>query len=351
MLRNLAKALFRPLWAPTAPRPVQTSAPSYQEMVRNELERFAAVTDVHALPAIYMYWAGKHLDPMFRECGFADVDEFYTKHLFEAARRTGIPTRFISIGAGNCDTEVRIARKLRDMDLGAFTFECVELNPAMLERGRLDASASGLEGNFTFTEADFNEWTPAGQYTAVMANHSLHHVVNLEGLFDSIKGALHPAGYFLTNDMIGRNGHQRWPEALKHVDEIWKEIPDAYRYNQLMQRHEPTFINWDCSGEGFEGVRAQDILPLLLERFDFPVFLGFANVINPFIDRCFGHNFDATSPVDQALIDRIHAIDESGFASGELKPTQMLAVMSPVPSVTHVHARGLSPEMSVRRPD
>ncbi len=66
---------------------------------------------------------------------------------------------------------------------------------------------------------------------------------------------------FVTNDMIGRNGHQRWPEALEIVNQYWHELPEAYRYNKLLSRYEPEYMNWDCSTEGFEGIRAQDILP------------------------------------------------------------------------------------------
>jgi len=34
---------------------------------------------------------------------------------------------------------------------------------------------------------------------------------------------------------------------------------------------------WDCSKQGFEGIRAQDILPLLVKKFSFRSFLGFGN--------------------------------------------------------------------------
>jgi len=97
----------------------------------------------------------------------------------------------------------------------------------------------------------------------------------------------------LIHDMIGRNCHQRWPEALKEVHRFWKELPTEYRYNRQLNRHEELYDNWDCSIEGFEGICAQDILPLLLERFDFHLFIGFANVVYLFIDRGFGHNFNA----------------------------------------------------------
>lgn len=337
-------------FSPASGKAPPTSANDYQDKIQQELKNFAEVTNVHALPEIYSYWANEFLLPMFKECGFQGVDEFYAKHLVAAARRVGGPARFISIGSGNCDTEVRVAKLMRDMGLEDFHLECLELNPAMLERGQQDAIASGVDGHLRFVQADFNAWKPAGQYTGVMANHSLHHVTALESLFDAIKASLRPQGYFVTSDMIGRNGHMRWPEALAHVERFWEEIPDACRYNQLLKRHEREFVNWDCSGEGFEGIRAQDILPLLMERFDFPLFLGFSNVVTPFIDRCFGHNFDATSAEHRALIDKIHQVDEEGFRSGELKPTQMLAVMSPERSSSRICARGLTPEMSVRQP-
>ena len=52
------------------------------------------------------------------------------------------------------------------------------------------ADAEGMADHMIFTEADFNKWEPKTNYAGVMANHSLHHVVNLEGLFDNIKKAL-----------------------------------------------------------------------------------------------------------------------------------------------------------------
>ena len=148
-----------------------------------------------------------------------------------------------------------------------------------------------------------------------------------------------------------RNGHLRWPEALKIVEEFWRELPDNYRYNHSLSRHEPQFINWDCSAEGFEGIRAQDILPLLVGNFKFELFLPFANVVYAFIDRPFGPNFNHNGEWDKNFIDRVHARDEEGMLSGELKPTQMLAVLRTVDIVTRLVHPKLTPEFCVRRTD
>ena len=80
----------------------------------------------------------------------------------------------------------------------------------------------------------------------------------------------------------------RWPEALGIVEAISANAPDRYKYNHQLKRYEERLDNWDCSEEGFEGVRAQDILPLLVKRFAFRKFLAFGNLTDLFIDRSFG---------------------------------------------------------------
>lgn len=263
-----------------------------------------------------------------------------------------VRSRFISIGAGNCDTEIRIATALRGLGHHPFVIECLELNPAMLARGRELAASAGLSAHVIPVQADFNRWSPDGNYHAVMANQSLHHVMNLEGLFDAVAKAIeHTNGTLITSDMIGRNGHQRWPEALAIVEEFWRDLEPRYRYNDQLRRQEDTFVNWDCTTVGFEGIRAQDILPLLAERFHFDLFVAFANVISPFIDRSFGPNFDVNSEVDRAFIDRVHARDEQEMSTGRLKPTQMFAVLSLDHNRPAEYVGHLTPTFCTRLPD
>jgi hypothetical protein len=96
--------------------------------------------------------------------------------------------------------------------------------------------------------------------------------------------------------------------------------------------YEQYYESWDCSTQGFEGVRSQDILPLLLERFHFHLFIPYGNVIDPFIDRAFGAHFDPAAEWDRAFIDQVHRRDEDELASGRLKPTHALAIVSNQPS-------------------
>jgi SAM-dependent methyltransferase len=307
--------------------------------------------DVHSLPEVFHYWSNRYVRPKLEAFGFSTPEGMFRKYLGELfERHPDGPKRMVSFGSGNCNMEIELASHLRARGNADFIIDCVDLNPAMLERGRASAAGHELSAHLSFVQADFNAWSPEHEYDAVIANQALHHVLKLEDLFAHIRSSLKPHGLLIVSELVGRNGHQRFPEALAIVHEFWRRLPPSYRFNRQLQRYEELYINYDCSIDGFEGIRAQDILPLLLKNFHFQVFIGFANVIEPFVDRGFGYNFDAQSPWDRNFIDAVHRRDEQEFAAGHLKPTHILAVLSNDTSVPTLCHPPLTPEFSVRNP-
>ena len=326
-------------------------AREYQERMNSEIGVYKDQENIHELPGIFHYWSNKYLRPMLEEYGVSGPDDFFAKYLLESSIRQGGDTAsFVSIGAGNCDTEIRVAGLLKEKGLEKFEIECLEINPHSLERGRQQAEQDGVSDHIVFVEGDFNDWKAKKKYTAVMANQSLHHVVNLEGLFSEVSVALDGGGLFVVSDLIGRNGHQRWPEALEEVHRFWRQLPETHTYNHQLKRYEKLYVNWDCSTEGFEGIRAQDILPLLLSRFQFELFIGFSNIIDIFIDRGFGHNFSVEREWDREFIDKVHAFDEEAICAGRITPTHMMAVLSNEGAEHPEYSRGIRPGSSVRPP-
>ncbi len=325
---------------------------AYVGRLAQERRRFDTVAEFDDLPPIYHYWSNTFVRAMLEDVGCSDPRGFLARYLHESARRCAVEHPvFLSIGSGDGNNELEIARRLKSAGLDAFTIECLELNPKLIQRAAGEARLAGLESHIVFERQDFNTWRPSRAYHGVVANQSLHHVTNLEGLFDAIRGSLAPGALFVANDVVGRNGHQRWPEARHLVERFWRKLPASYHYHHQFQRQEELFEDWDCSSEGFEGIRAQDVLPALLERFHFHVFIGFGNVIDPFVDRGFGPNFDIASRWDRAFIDRVHACDERGILDRCLTPTHMMAVMANEPSDSPHYARGITPQDAVRRPD
>jgi hypothetical protein len=182
-----------------------------------------------------------------------------------------------------------------------------------------------------------------------MANGSLHQVVRLERLLDEVQKSLADGAWFVASTRIGRNGHQRWPEALAEVHRFWRELPASHRWNHHLRRSEQTFTDWDSSRIGDDGVRAQDVLPELLRRFSLPLFAGYGNVIDPFVGTAFGPNFAPTSSWDSRFVEAVHERDEELLANGTLTPTHMFAVMAREAEPVRCHARGLAPEQCVRQ--
>ena len=303
--------------------------PEYESRIRSQIAQYANPERLLKLGPIYHYWINKHIRPRVSEVfGVSDALLFYAQYTAEALRQPGARRRIVSLAAGDCLLEITLIKKLLDMGETDFVVEAVELSPLRFERARASASAEGVAQYLLLTEADLNTWVPVGKYSAVIAKDALHHVVALEHLFDAIQGVLEEDGVFLTTDMIGRNGHMRWPEALEIIQGIWKFIPDHYKTNHQLKRVEKEYDNWDCSKTGFEGIRAQDILPLLVEKFTFRAFLGFGNLPDIFIERGFGHNLNVSDPHDTGFIDFLEQLNSLLIDLDYLKPTMIYGVMT-----------------------
>ncbi|WP_019498101.1 class I SAM-dependent methyltransferase [Pseudanabaena sp. PCC 6802] len=325
---------------------------SYSEKIQQEIEYYKEVANVHDLPPIFHYWSHNYLLPRLNSLGFSNLQNFYISYIEQVAVQDPTSTcTILSLGAGNCDTEIALALALLKKNITNFTFTCIDINHHMLERAKQLILEYHLLSQFDFIETDINSWEVNEKYQIIIANQSLHHFVNLEILFDKIYVALDDLGFFLSHDMIGRNGHMYWPEALEILLPLWSVLEDRHKWNHLLNRFEFIYENWDCSVEGFEGIRSQDILPLLLKKFKFDSFLGFANLINVFIDRCFGHNFKVDNPHDCYFIDFVARLDNYYIEIGKIKPTQMIAAMTKVSvSRTKIY-KHLTPEFCVRLPD
>lgn len=321
----------------------------HSDRIAQEISFFKEM-DLNALPEIYCYWSNRHLIHFIHEAfGSYDLFEIFARELGESVTLTGNPT-IISIGAGDAEIDQIIALRMLDLGYTNFHFQCLELSTFLIDRAKERMKGSPAAAHFTFVEVDLSNWKPQRPFGACFAHHSLHHIVALEHVFDQIKLNLAPRGSFLTSDMIGRNGHMRWPETLAIIDAIWSAIPDAWKHNRPLKRFEKKYVNWDCSTHGFEGVRAQDILPLLVERFHFHRFSAWGGILDPFIDRAFGHNLKSTVDYDREFVDALWEANKKLVKLGSIKPTQIIAVMKNEAG-SLVSSDQLEPAACVRPPD
>lgn len=322
-------------------------------LLRKTLEKIAfnRTPVVHDLPPIFHYWSNRYLRPRFEAIGFSSPDDFFFRVIEAEARRKPQTIHCLSVGAGRCEVEIALARRLRDTGVENVRFVCVDLNARMLQAAAHLARDAGVADLLAFDIADINQRRLDRRYDVVLANQCLHHFVELETILDNIRDALADDGVFATSDVIGRNGHRLWPEALAELRPFWRELAPKHKYDRVLRQTTADYVDYDHADVGFEGIRAQDILRLLVERFEFEIFAPYACIALPIVERRFGWNFDANDPADIAFVDRLAQRDEALLDAGTVKPTQLVAAMrrrriGPLVSTTR-HA----PADCIRAPD
>lgn len=314
---------------PRLPAPIARSLRAAAETLAYRLTPY-----IHSLPPIFHYWSNRYLLPQFQALGFVSPEDFYLQQLREEAARRPEPLRCLSLASGRCEIEIGLAVALRDAGI-ATHFTCIDFNAGLLADAQFAAAKVGMAESFDFVQQDVAQLRadPAWRFDIVIANQCLHHFLELEHALDFIAASLTEEGAFLTCDVIGRNGHQLWPEALEEVQRIWRTLPRHLRRDRTRGGHAAEYVDYNHADVGFEGIRAQDILPALLQRFHFEVFCPWGGIMLPFIERRFGWNYDPQRAEDRAIIDAIAGRDAQLLAEGKVKPTQLVASMrlQPVP--------------------
>lgn len=106
-----------------------------------------------------------------------------------------------------------------------------------------EAAVSASMGDLNFAELR------ADSYDFILCHGILHHLINLENIFEQINSAVKADGLILIYEYVGANRYQFSPEHLSHLRSI---LPDI------------TLSNIPISSVfGFEAVRSADIMELI----------------------------------------------------------------------------------------
>jgi SAM-dependent methyltransferase len=163
-------------------------------------------------------------------------------------------------------------------------------------------------------------------FDIVMFVSGLHHVVEIERVLETVIEVLVPNGEFwIVGEAIGRNGNQLWPEALDAANRIFSRLPERFRRNASTGKVDFTVPEKDFSVNSFEGIRSEEIEPLLLRYFD-PLEMYRKNcflwrLVNP----DYFNNYDLNNQEDRYLILSLIAAEYNLWKSGG-RPTESHSV-------------------------
>ena len=157
--------------------------------------------------------------------------------------------------------------------------------------------------------ADVNEVTPFGEkFDVVMCISGLHHVVELERVFSFIRDVLEDDGEFWSiGEAIGRRGNRLFEEDYTVANRLFRGLPDRLRRNRLSGQVDRDLPNTDYSEATFEGIRSDEIEPLLAAQFE-PLQVYRRNCfLWRMVDLAYTDNYRLDSDEDLAIIH--HLVD------------------------------------------
>lgn len=298
------------------------------------------------LPSIFHYWSGRYPAPTAQQLGIGSPEAFYLDHILKAAQQSSTPLRVMSLGSGAASMEIDLADQLRAANVAA-QITCVDFNPGLMRSASASAKARGLDPWITFETLDCNLPFERPAQDIIIVNQFFHHVTELEIFCASLRKSLAPQGVLLSSDIIGRNGHQLWPDVETEVQRIWAGLLPEQQFDRYFNARQSRYQSVNHAAYSNEGVRAQDIVRCLSAEFDFELFFSFGAAIVPFVERRIGFNFDPGIERDRDLIDRVEAIDTAAIAEGRYPTANMIASLRHKNVVTKPVHLPLSPQRHI----
>jgi SAM-dependent methyltransferase len=289
---------------------------NYNRLIEEEKEHYSniEVTDDlmeggwHASSPWKYYWT--RVAEELRFSPFSDM----ARYLESQCARPDRPVRILSLGSGYCGNELAMARNLKC----AYEIMCTDINEDLFTEARKRAQADGLSIRFQVEDLNFIQIAP-GYYDMIFAHAVLHHVINLEMLFDQIAGGLTSGGILHLVEVIGKNRRLLWEENEHFANLILVALPNDLTGDDKL--HAPS------EGEGMEGVRQEEILPILRQRFE-PIYEYAHGAFMRFVctDERLGRHFNPEHEIDRRYLDLLIDIDRSAVRNGILRPLEIWGV-------------------------
>ena len=293
---------------------------SYEKLIQEEKEHYSQieVTDdlteggVHANSSWSYYW--QRIATVIGQSEYANLPVY----LDRAFGSLETPIRILSLGSGYCGNEIGLAKGLASRHI----ITCTDINEEIFSDARKRVQQENLSIEFRVEDLNFIK-IPKGECDLIFAHAALHHIINLEYLLDQIVDGLSDNGVFHLVEVTGMNRKLIWDENERFANALLSLMPD--RITRKLR------LDVRAEAEGMEGVRQEEILPLLHKRFR-PIFEWRHGAFMRFIctHPDLGRYFDPADNEARRYLDFLIDCDESSVRRGVLKPLELWGVYQPL---------------------
>lgn len=264
-------------------------------------------------------WQRAVMEPISGRREDTPIDWFFRDFLQKPAERV------LSICCGTGSFERELAQKGYAEHIDAF-----DASGASIEWASSLAKEQGLN--------IINYWVADGnsvrlrerEYDLVISMAALHHIENLEHIFQEIRNVMKPGGLLFYDEYIGKNRMQ-WPEeVLKIVNGILMLLPRHYRVqiSNGKAKDEEIMVSEDLmiKRDPTEAVRSEDILPLTERYFEIVTRKDYGGAILMPLFMNIVSNFDSSRKEDCKIMDFCIYLEKLLLSSGAIKPNGTVVV-------------------------
>lgn len=296
-----------------------TSNYDYTRLTEEEKEHYSKIEVTnelteggqHASSSWQYYWT--RVAEEIRSSPFSDIAGYLERRYTTSDRRL----RILSLGSGYCGHELAMAQSLKC----AYEITCTDINETLFTEARNRTKASGLSIRFEVEDLNFIRIAPGG-YDMIFAHAVLHHVINLEMLFDQIIQGLNDGGILHLVEVIGQNRRLLWEDNERFANLMLDVLPHELTEGARIQA--------SYEQEGMEGVRQEDIVPILRERFEtLYEYTHGAFMRYVCTDERFSRHLNPEHKLGKRYLDLLIDIDRSAVRNGILRPLEIWGVYRP----------------------
>ena len=269
----------------------------YNKLLEEEKEAYSTVEitkelklgGAHAYNSWQYYW--RRIGGQTQHKEWANMPAYLDRTFGNLSR----PIRILSLGSGYCGHEIECAEKLTS----SYLMTCIDINEELFVRAREVKKEKHLSMEFRVEDLNFIA-IDRGKFDLIFANAVLHHIINLEHLYEQIRLGLSEHGIFQLVEVVGMNRKLIWDENEKVANALLDLVPD--RITRKIR------LTAGFAEKGMEGIRQEDILPPLREKFH-PIFEcrhgAFMRYIctHPDLGRYFDPNDKSAKPFLDFLIE------------------------------------------------
>ncbi len=234
-----------------------------------------------------------------------EISERY--HHFVHEDRSGrVPVeRALTLGCGGGDLERGLAQ---------YSFcrrhDALDVSEGAIQKARALSEEQGLT-HIRYRVSDVNKASlDENAYDAVLGISSIHHIAEIESVYENVYRAPKPDGCFYMDEFVGPSQFQWSDTQLEAVNDILRRIPERLRVRRsdgTTVRHavvRPTIDQMNAV-DPYEAIRSGEIIPLLSEYFPDVTLRGYGgNILHLLLEDITG-NFVETDAEAREWLERI----------------------------------------------